>query len=308
GGRSPRAAAGAGGHRRPQTVRLARCGRQGADLPRPGRPRGRLHRAVRLDGLGLAPGRERHVPLAAAVDPAVAGPGQLRPLLPAGQHRPPLLQQRLRRGHGYPVPALHRLAGGLHLRQAPLPGAGRALPADPGDDDDPGPGDADPDLHHPQEHPLLRRQRLARPGRPRLARFLLGADRAPGRQRLRHLPAPAVHDDGAERPAGCGPDRRRLRVPNLRPDRDAALPAGAGGAGDLLLLVPVGQLLLAAGDRQQRGAADAAAGAGALRRPQPDGLGPADGRLRRRHPAGRDRLPPVPEALRPGHRDERAEV
>ena len=77
-------------------------------------------------------------------------------------------------------------------RWPPTPSPSAGSPAatcsscrDPGHDDDPRSGDVDPDLHHPQAHPVLRRQRLARAGRSRLARLLLGTDHAAGRQRLR---------------------------------------------------------------------------------------------------------------------------
>src|SRR5262249_32917629 len=111
----------------------------------------------------------------------------------------------------------------LLVRAAALPGPEPAVHAPALDADDPAPDHADPAVR-------------ALPD-ARLGRHLPSADRAGLlRQPVLHLPDAAVRDDDPARPRRGGPDRRRLDLGRLRPDRDAALRAAAGG--DRGALVP----------------------------------------------------------------------
>src|SRR5205807_3587046 len=85
---------------------------------------------------------------------------------------------------------------------------------------------ADPDGPGPDPQDLQRR----------LAVWILRGDLAgPPRLRpaARDLPALQLHLAAAARPVRIGVDRRRLALPDLHPDRVAALGAGPGGIRDL---------------------------------------------------------------------------
>ncbi|CAA9556608.1 MAG: ABC transporter, permease protein 2 (cluster 1, maltose/g3p/polyamine/iron), partial [uncultured Thermomicrobiales bacterium] len=301
GRRRSRRRSGVGAGRRPD----AACGRRGAgarpaaapgadSLPplAPARPRlGGDDRAVLLDGHHLA----EAAPGAARVPPDLVARGvHSRSLAVAERpdHRqlPRLLPQQPFRHHlDHPAHPAHERGGWLRVCQDGFSGPGPPLLGRPQHDDD---------SLYGFDHSIVRPDVAAR-----LDQHLLGADRAGRRQPVRYLLDAPVHLVHPQRPARRGPDRRRVGVRHLLPDRDPALPSGAGRARDPDLHRPVGQFSLAAGRAQRARPLHAAARAGAVPRPRRDRC-----RRHRRRVVGLGHPRPRRLRLRPAqvHRGDRA--
>src|SRR5699024_4856810 len=167
-------------------------------------------------------------------------PGAVRDLRPQQLHPRPehrRAERRVRRGVR------------LLAREAAVPAVELGVRLDGRVHHDPLLRDGDPGLPHRPAHAAVRRELAAGPGRDRLDRHLVGADRARRGLPIHGVPVPPVlrlHAHGADRGRA---HRRGERAGDLRPDHHPADQAGPADRGAAELRAGVEQLPVApAGD------------------------------------------------------------